>query len=93
MSRRLLVAVTKAIPSDAGQKTLLSHFSRADPQVQEAYSEMLEDMLAYRAILAENRIGEFQASQREKVATTAGRVGLQVPVLFRDPADADKEDQ
>jgi hypothetical protein len=85
MARRLVVAVSKAVTAnEEGKKLLLGHFAKSSPDVQEAYSEMLEDMITYRTILTEHRIGEFQASQKEKVKRTAGLVGLQVPILYED---------
>lgn len=85
MSRRLVNSVAKAVTSnEEGKMLLLRHFSKAQPDVQEAYAEMLEDMINYRTILTEHRIGEFQSSQKEKVKRTAALVGLQVPKLYED---------
>jgi len=81
-SRRLAMALNRAVPDVEGQKMLMKFFVQRGPDVQEGYSELLEDACNYRDILIEHRIGEFQASQKEKVAKTAGLVGLQVPKLY-----------
>ncbi len=72
---------------------LLEHFVKTPSATQEAYAELLEDVLVYKTILKEHRIGEFQSSQKEKVKQTAGLVGLQVPKLYRDKDDLAAEDK
>jgi hypothetical protein len=84
-ARRLLNAVAKAVPSEEGKKMLLEHFAKTSSATQDAYAELLEDVMVYRTILTEHKIGEFQVSQKEKVKRTAGLVGLQVPKLYGEP--------
>ncbi len=93
MSRRLLNAIAKGVPREESKKMLLTHFVKTSPAVQDAYAELLEDVMVYRTILVEHKIGEFQSSQKEKVRRTAGLVGLQVPKLYGDQETvvADKE--
>lgn len=79
---RLIRAVTRSVVDDAGRKFIVKHFATQPETMQNFYSEMVEDVCEYRDILIEHRIGEYQSSQKEKVARTAGLVGLQVPKLY-----------
>lgn len=85
--RRLLMAVSKTVQDEAGRKMLVSHMAKQKPEMQERYAEMLEDVCAYRDVLIEHRIGEFQASQKEKVEKTARLVGLSPPKLYNEKKD------
>jgi hypothetical protein len=88
MSRRLVNAAVKAVQANEdGKMLLLRHFGKSSPEMQEAYAEVLEDMINYRTILSEHRIGEFQASQKDKVKRTAALVGLQVPRQYGEDED------
>jgi hypothetical protein len=92
--KRVLSAVEKLVPQGTGRTKLLTFFGTQSETLQRCYADMLESVVAYRDILIEHRIGEYQASQKEKVKNTAGLVGLQVPILFEDvPVLHDESEQ